>query len=696
LLVVMLTLAGASFLGATSAQTAGNKYLVTYVARSCPSYTAVTANRARNNIQESLRDLGADTPYAAGQEIDPTIEASNQPLCTPIPNWQFQLGTGIVTQGSHGPWGALSIVNGIYPGAITTLPTTPLLNVTGQPTGNSIAGAVTVALTDSQADRAASPNNLWVAGGVSTDPVLNQVFPDQYGFAALRCGIDSLNGDNVEWVAFPTGATHSFCFAYYVKPPPTSGTIIVRKQVTGADAYRQTFNFQGNVSYNPGGSFQLTAGPGAPGQTSFFRAEVPIGGAPWSFSELPIPNWALDSLSCTSATNDSQTTITGASASVVLAAGDTVTCTYTDRFVPPLAGLQISKTTLGRIGTFDFDVTKGGGSAGKATATTTQEGTPVSATPALSLGAGSYRINESSPASRRGRWVVDSVFCNGDKLPDSDNVIVNLVSGMGTACAYTNRFIPSGRIRLRKTTLGAVGTTGFVVSPVAGDDKEFLKSATTTQQGVPATASGDSTRALSLGKYVIQETTPSDPREGSWALQSVECNGEAIPADQGKIEVTLTAAEPSLTCDFVNKFSATPIVGPGGETVDPITSLKVTKSAAPTTIAVGGKVIYTVRVSNSSDVPAENVTVTEQLGSGGQITSIKPSSVKCSLRPIPVCQLGAIKAHSSKTFRVAVRVSRAGVITNRVAVNTSTEDGNVKNNVANARVRVTSDPGFTG
>ena len=44
----------------------GTDYFVTIAARQCPTYEDITANRARNNIQESLKDLGPDTPYAAG------------------------------------------------------------------------------------------------------------------------------------------------------------------------------------------------------------------------------------------------------------------------------------------------------------------------------------------------------------------------------------------------------------------------------------------------------------------------------------------------------------------------------------------------------------------------------------------------------------------------------------------------------
>ena len=54
-------------------------YRVTIAARTCPTYTDITANRARNDIQESLENLGADTPYTAGQPISPAIEDANQP-----------------------------------------------------------------------------------------------------------------------------------------------------------------------------------------------------------------------------------------------------------------------------------------------------------------------------------------------------------------------------------------------------------------------------------------------------------------------------------------------------------------------------------------------------------------------------------------------------------------------------------------
>ena len=81
--------------------------------------------------------------------------------------------------------------------------------------------------------------------------MLDQIYPGAYGFGALRCAIDNLNGDNVESIQFPSGSRHVFCYAYYVVPPPSSGTLIVRKEVRGAPDANESFVMGGNVSYEP-------------------------------------------------------------------------------------------------------------------------------------------------------------------------------------------------------------------------------------------------------------------------------------------------------------------------------------------------------------------------------------------------------------------------------------------------------------
>ena len=165
----------------------------------------------------------------------------------------------------------------------------------------AILGATTIELSTAEALQAAD-KQLWIQGGVPGDPVLDNVpaFTSQYGFAALRCATDNVNGDNVEYIRFPIGTQHVYCFAYYVKPPPTAGTIVIKKATDPANA-DLTFNFEGTVSYNPGGVFTLNA-RSKPSET-FFRAGVTGDTDPtrWTAAEPEAlwPNgWALAGRTC--------------------------------------------------------------------------------------------------------------------------------------------------------------------------------------------------------------------------------------------------------------------------------------------------------------------------------------------------------------------------------------------------------------
>ena len=110
----------------------------------------------------------------------------------------------------------------------------------------------------------------------------------EYGFGALRCATDDLNGDNVEYIYFPTGVTHVFCYGLYVRPSPTAGSITIKKQVSGGPP-GPSFPFQRHISYDPGG-FQLSNG----GSIDFYRA----GGATWNVTEGTVDNYKLSAVQC--------------------------------------------------------------------------------------------------------------------------------------------------------------------------------------------------------------------------------------------------------------------------------------------------------------------------------------------------------------------------------------------------------------
>lgn len=681
------------------------QFKVTVAARYCPTYEAITANLARNDIQESLRDLGPNSPYTPGQSIDPDREASSQPLCRPLPNWRFTLGRGYRTRAVSGPWGNLSIVTNRFPDSIVTGDSVPLLNASGADTGRTLAGAVTIELSGEQANLASQSSRLWLEGGTPEDPVLYNPFPGQYGFGALRCAHDNLNGDNVEYIDFRLAERHVFCFAYYVTPPPDSGTIIVRKVVAGpSELAAHDFQYEGNVTFNASGRFSLTAAPGRSDEERFYRAEVQPGQTPWTVREIPQPGWELlGDLTCTSETGASGIAIPAGSgqAEIRLAASDTVTCTYRNGLTPPPSGLRVGKITRGATGRTAFNIS-GAALDAQATVTTTDEGVPVfeslpEAPP------GDYEITETPRERDGGRWVRRNVRCNGRLQPPfSDPLRIPVPEGAGVFCLWLNEFVPNGSIRVRKITSGATATTRFTIRPVGADPPQvYHQHATTTREGAAVTATGDSTEDIQLGTYEIQELAPTGSDEGTWRLESVICNGVPYGSAQGRVRIRLTTDDPDLTCTFTNVFRRETPGQPGGgdgdeggtggetTTANPRTNLRITKRVVPTAIVRGQPVRYTVVVANTSRVTARNVVIDELRPPTHRRVRIQaPAGVRCrGARPLR-CVIGDLPPGRRVALRATYTTPLIGRVINRVAVHTSTAETRLSDNRASATLRV--------
>jgi hypothetical protein len=479
-----------------------------------------------------------------------------QTNCTPLVGWHFTLGTSYVTRAVSDSWGSLSVVTQPYSTSIVTQSSTNLLDTAGNIVlGQKIAGATTIDLTSAQRDQA-SLSALWVQGGTPTDPVLAGVFPGpQYGFGTLRCATDNLNGDNVEFIFFPQGVTHVFCYAYYVTPPPTAGVITIKKQVVGGPG-GASFLFNGtgsgNLSFDPNG-FSLADG----GSQDFFRA----GGTDWNVTESAVDNYTT-SVSCV----DGSATIDGRTVTIHLQAEQHVTCTFTNTYVPPPGGLRISKVTHGGVGTFTYDVTPvPGGAVHEVTATTSVEGVPVVAEPSMSLRElepGTYRVAEHLPTPDDGRWRLTRVSCDGTAHSTTGPFEVTIPSGGGVSCRFTNQFTPDGAISLAKITDGAAGSVKFQIERAGRPPSQYLQTATTTRPGVAAdavpTSPAGATDHLHLGTYrIIEQGPPSEPA-GGWTLVLVECNGVLMPFAQGATLVTLTSSSPSVRGVFTDSFSRHP------------------------------------------------------------------------------------------------------------------------------------------
>ncbi|MFF2272369.1 hypothetical protein ACFVTX_08850 [Agromyces sp. NPDC058136] len=543
---------------------------VTYVARVCDEYTDVMANKARNNIMESLRDLGPDSNYDVADSVDPDSEAAGSPNCRPLQGWTFSLGRGLTgkTEAAH----YLSKVTGPFIGGppITTTASVPRLDEDGQPTGGEIEGAVTVGLTPAEAEFVQSGRRIVAQGGVGDD-TLNGL-QTSLGFAALRCSNDALNGDNVDYISFPSGARHVFCYYYAVAPPPDAGTITIRKQLAdGTAAGPTTFSFEGSLSYDhvegEPGQLQLTASPAAAGSVTLVRGAVGPGDEPWTLEELPLAGWLLDDLQCTGGASTFD--ISGPRVEITLAPDDDVVCTYTNSRVPT-GPAALYKETLDGVGSFPFTVS-GPSSVTEATAVTTVPGAPVEVVSTAGAAPGVYTAQETlPPPNGAGRWTLEAVNCDDGELVPVEgpggtwSASYEIVSGQSTTCLFTNRFIPTASLSIEKITNGGTGLFEYDVVPVNAEGAAiprgavFTTSATTTEEGVatPAEASLVGINVFEHQMYTILESLPAPSSEGFWRMTGADCGGAELGVDVALASATVAVntETPNPVCTFTNEF----------------------------------------------------------------------------------------------------------------------------------------------
>ena len=567
--------------GEVEAQATGD-YKLTLVARYCPdspgnAYLNVRANRARNNIMQTLKDLGPPSNYnnSMNPPVNPTNEeAAPQSVCQPMP-------AGFPVTVGRTPSGFAPLpVNGSnqpYLGKVTSpntqrvLASTPLLNDQGQTTGQNIAGAVTYDLTD--ADYAATANqSFWVMGGSAANglgDLTGDFAPDNLQFAALRCNIDALNGDNVEWVRYRTGQTHAFCYAIYIQddvPLPTPGTITIRK--AAQDSGGISFGFEGDISFNPGGTFSLQD------QGVFSETRAP---GDWYVTEDALPDgWELTGITCDADDNSSFFVDLGLRrVNIRLAEGGFIDCTYTNQPIPPPAKLVVEKATYGATGAFPFTITPPTEPVETPTLTTTSDqGEDPASYEIVPTESGTYEIAEELPDSPNGTWELTDVSCvddAGDDVPTTGTGLsreVAIAPSREVRCTFINTFTPRATVVIRAATVGGSNAAINYTTLVTNADGEcdfrtdppfiYSQDADTVGQGDSfVTATGDSMADQPIQTYCIAGTRPTEGADPSWVTKSVECTGDI---DYGapfatSAESINAIVQPlpggTVTCDFL-------------------------------------------------------------------------------------------------------------------------------------------------
>ena len=123
--------------------------------------------------------------------------------------------------------------------------------------------------------------------------------------------------------------------------------------------------------------------------------------------------------------------------------------------------------------------------------------------------------------------------------------------------------------------------------------------------------------------------------------------------------------------------------GPG-----PLLDLVVTKSVEPTIVTVGGRLTWTMTVTNRSSVAAADVNglkLDDPRSFRTRLISLQASQGTC--RPY-TCNLGRLAPGASATVTAVTEATQVGVVVDIVRVGSEEIESNYRNNVAAALARV--------
>jgi|GEM_PF-1605287 len=329
-----------------------------------------------------------------------------------------------------------------------------------------------------------------------------EVLPDGWDLTSISCSDQNSSGNIDTGVAtfnVESGETVRCTFTNTKR-----AHIIVKKNAIPDGS--QVFTFNNNFGNGNPTTFNLadTTTTGLPN----YNAEVLPG--TYSVSENETTGWKQDSAVC----NNGETID-----SIDVAAGETVTCTFTNN---KLSTITLVKNTVGGNGSFDFDATGVGLPAD--IDLTTVAGVASQSFNNLNPD-NTYSIFENVPTG----WDLTSATCdNGDSV---SRITPN--AGEEITCTFTNT--KKGKIIIRKETNLDEDQTKFRFSSSYSDGKFYLSSGEQNDSGY-----------LTPGTYSVKES--SNEGDG-WKLTSAVCSNEDTPD-----EITLGAGE-EVTCTFTNEYT---------------------------------------------------------------------------------------------------------------------------------------------
>jgi uncharacterized repeat protein (TIGR01451 family) len=158
---------------------------------------------------------------------------------------------------------------------------------------------------------------------------------------------------------------------------------------------------------------------------------------------------------------------------------------------------------------------------------------------------------------------------------------------------------------------------------------------------------------------------------------SVTINVTATITAGGAFDNSATATATEADPNTANNTDST---GNGGTAASTSADVGITKTASPTTVAVGQTLDYTLVVVNHGPATATNVTVTDSLPANFSLISATPTQGSCSGTTNVTCSLGTLVNGATVTITLHGNVTATGSLANTAGVSAAESDSVTANN----------------
>ncbi|MGH2705533.1 MAG: MSCRAMM family protein [Actinomycetota bacterium] len=300
------------------------------------------------------------------------------------------------------------------------------------------------------------------------------------------------------------------------------GTIVIDKDAIPDSS--QDFSFKGTGT----GLSDFVLDDDADVTLSNTRSFTGLHPGTYGVSESAAASWVLTKLACEDP--DVTVSLDNRHVDIVLAAGETISCTFTN---VKQGSLVIVKDALPNSAQ-DFSFTATGGGVSSFVLDDDAEATLPAEKLFANLLPGSYSVTESAVPG----WVLDRIECNDPEASiHGSSVGVTMGPGEAILCTFTN--IELGSVTVTKQT-----------SP--SDSQTF---ALTLKPGTIEQVAGDlgktTWRELRPGTYELTETLTAEQIADGWGLGPVSCGGASTTSIDNGVRITLDPGQ-DARCTLTN------------------------------------------------------------------------------------------------------------------------------------------------